>query len=318
LSRIFVTAQNSTGADVKVKSLSLVNVYNSGTYSYKDGEWTPDDGVGKEDLPFTIAESGVYLSKETSVRTYLVSKEQGLLIIPQEAENASTAGYETGDFALKVEYEFANLKNQTAYVAIENEYPFEPGKQYAINIEFTGVEVKMGTIDVTSWGDYANKYPLEYVLINGVKWAKYNVGAPGTLVANPYDAGMLYQWNRNLGWSADDPRKDSNGNNTWDSSMSGDDTWTTDNDPCPYGYRVPAHSDLEKIQAKGSVYAAYAADGDGSNVYGCWLGIDTIDDLEDARDGIVPAIFLPISGYRDGDGALTEAGSESRYWTRHR
>ena len=43
------------------------------------------------------------------------------------------------------------------------------------------------------------------VIINGVKWATCNVDAPGTFAAAPESAGMFYQWNRKIGWSATDP-----------------------------------------------------------------------------------------------------------------
>ena len=56
------------------------------------------------------------------------------------------------------------------------------------------------------------------VVINGVKWATRNVGEPGKFVANIEDAGMLYQWNRKIGWSSTDPMKDSNGGANWDST----------------------------------------------------------------------------------------------------
>jgi len=34
------------------------------------------------------------------------------------------------------------------------------------------------------------------VLINGIVWSPYNVGATGKFVANPEGFGLYYQWNR--------------------------------------------------------------------------------------------------------------------------
>ena len=50
------------------------------------------------------------------------------------------------------------------------------------------------------------------VLINGVRWATRNVDAPGTFTTAPENAGMLYQWNRRVGWSNSEPMVNSNGN----------------------------------------------------------------------------------------------------------
>ena len=43
-----------------------------------------------------------------------------------------------------------------------------------------------------------------------------NVDAPGTFAAKPEDAGMLYLWNRKIGWSDSAQLINSNGGTTWD------------------------------------------------------------------------------------------------------
>ena len=68
-------------------------------------------------------------------------------------------------------------------------------------------EAKQGEVDLS--------YQDEGVVINGVKWATRNVDKPGTFAANPENAGMLFQWNRRVGWSANDPMVNSNGDVTW-------------------------------------------------------------------------------------------------------
>ena len=79
------------------------------------------------------------------------------------------------------------------------------------------------------------------VVINGVKWATRNVDAPGTFAANPYNAGMFYQWNRKKGWATTGDVTD------WDSNNFVGDTWEEANDPSPAGWRVPTMSELGKL-----------------------------------------------------------------------
>jgi uncharacterized protein (TIGR02145 family) len=89
--------------------------------------------------------------------------------------------------------------------------------------------------------------PTKWVEINGIKWAKCNVDMPGTFAPYPEDAGMVYQWNRKVGWSAADPMINSDGGTIWDSSDAEGDTWDKANDPCPLGWRVPTHEELESL-----------------------------------------------------------------------
>jgi len=56
------------------------------------------------------------------------------------------------------------------------------------------------------------------VVINGVRWATRNVDAPGTFAFSPYEPGMLYQWNRRMGWLAIPTGGGFQGVVGWDSS----------------------------------------------------------------------------------------------------
>jgi uncharacterized protein (TIGR02145 family) len=85
------------------------------------------------------------------------------------------------------------------------------------------------------------------VVINGVKWATRNVDKPGTFAAKPEDAGMFYQWNRKIGWSATDPMVNSNGGNTWYGSNTSGTTWEKSNDPSPAGWRVPTVTEFQSL-----------------------------------------------------------------------
>jgi len=93
----------------------------------------------------------------------------------------------------------------------------------------------------------------EGVVINGVKWATRNVDKPGTFAANPENAGMLFQWNRRVGWSATDPMINSNDGSTWDYSESTGTTWEKSNDPSPIGWRVPSSDEIRKLTDKDKV-----------------------------------------------------------------
>jgi len=85
------------------------------------------------------------------------------------------------------------------------------------------------------------------VLINGVKWSTRNVNVPGTFAIKPEKAGMFYQWNRNIGWSATDPLSSSPSGRSWNSSNPTGTTWDKTNDPSPAGWRVPTLNEIQKL-----------------------------------------------------------------------
>ena len=92
----------------------------------------------------------------------------------------------------------------------------------------------------------------EGVVINGVRWATRNVDAPGTFAQTPADPGMLFQWNCRIGWSATDPLVSSPVGREWGRFTGGTTgetilAWARSNDPCPPGWRVPTHVELESL-----------------------------------------------------------------------
>jgi len=134
------------------------------------------------------------------------------------------------------------------------------------------------------------------VVINGIKWSTRNVDAPGKFTVNIEDAGMFYQWNRNVGWSATDPRINSNGLSAWNSSIPTGDTWEKVNDPCPRGWRVPTRTELESLASVNNVWTA---------VYG----------LNGRMFGSsANTIFLPSVGCRSQNGSLTWVDA-AHYWS---
>jgi len=142
----------------------------------------------------------------------------------------------------------------------------------------------------------------EWVLIAGIKWATRNVDMPGTFAAKPEDAGMFYQWNRKVGWSATDPMINSDGGTTWDGSYPFGDTWEKVNDPCPQSWRVPTMDELESLAVSGSQ----------------WTTLNGVDGRIFGSDDAF--LFLPAAGYRMShsynvlDGLLSTAGVIGHYW----
>ena len=94
--------------------------------------------------------------------------------------------------------------------------------------------------------------PEEGVVINGVRWATRNVGVPGRFATTHQDAGMFYQWNRKIGWSAINPMINSGGSAMWNSSDTEGTTWENINSPCPSGWRVPTDAELQSLIDAGS------------------------------------------------------------------
>ena len=138
------------------------------------------------------------------------------------------------------------------------------------------------------------------VEINGIRWATRNVDAPGTFAKNPEDAGMFYQFNRNIGWSSADPMINTNGGTTWDTSVVPiGATWARENDPCPAGWRVPTEIEImENLRTQPNTWTQI------NGVSGRLLGTAPNQ------------IFLPAAGMRELNvGALTRVGMRGYYWS---
>ena len=141
------------------------------------------------------------------------------------------------------------------------------------------------------------------VWINGVCWAERNVDRPGTFAASPWDAGMFYQWNRNIGWSATNPMINSNGSTTWDNTTPAGTTWERANDPSPAGFRVPTREEIRSLL-------------DGSNVTNIWTTENGVNGIRFTDRNNGNSIFLPAAGYRSfSNGTLGDVGSWGYCWS---
>ncbi len=144
--------------------------------------------------------------------------------------------------------------------------------------------------------------PTGGVKINGVVWATRNVGEPGKFVDKPEDAGMFYQWGKNVGWSSTDPLVSSSGDTTWDGSTVSGNVWASFNDPCPKGWRVPTLGEFTSLL-------------NGNEVISVWEKHGEVNGRAFFDANTEKSVFLPASGYRYDNGSLSGVDSSGNYWS---
>ena len=161
LSRVFVTAENSAQDPVFIKALTLINLKSTGKLTFTTTTadafiWAPTGDI--KDYAYILADDGVVV-EPAAAQILVTSKEQGMMILPQVTSNTGdNNAFVSGEFALKVDYTFANLGAQTKHILIEDNFEFKAGKQYIINIKFTGIGIDF-TIDVADFEDEPIRYP---------------------------------------------------------------------------------------------------------------------------------------------------------------
>ena len=157
LSRIFVTATNTTADPVIIKELTLKNLLTTGTITVGPASaisWAPT--TPRDDYAYILAPSGVVVPGGTLTKAYVTSMEQGMMVLPQPTVNTSSAN----DFSLEILYDFANLTNQTQSIKLTNGYSFTAGQQYTININFAGgLQPIEFTITVDPFNPLINELP---------------------------------------------------------------------------------------------------------------------------------------------------------------
>jgi len=144
------------------------------------------------------------------------------------------------------------------------------------------------------------KFEGKYVSIDNIKWATCNVETPGTFVAQPQDLGMLYQWNRNIGWSTTNPMENSAGGNAWNSSNAVGNFWKRTNDPCPPGWRVPTKEECQRLAEKAKN-----------------IKQTTLNDTKGLMftNDIGETLFLPATGYRNYNNGTLGNLDTNGYWS---
>jgi uncharacterized protein (TIGR02145 family) len=158
--------------------------------------------------------------------------------------------------------------------------------------------VSLGTATITVTTEDGNRTAnstisvVDGVWIGNAIWARSNVNTPRTFAANPEDAGMFFQWNRNTGWTA------SGDITSWNNSIPTGASWRTVNSPCPTGWRIPTDGELNAVRTARSTWA-------------------TVNNVSGRRvsGGNNDSIFLPAAGWRSGsNGTLNNAGTVGAYW----
>lgn len=135
----------------------------------------------------------------------------------------------------------------------------------------------------------------DFSIINGVKWATRNVGAPGTFVAKPEDYGQYYQWNKG---TTDFLLY----NDYYNSVYAKSDVWLKANDPSPAGWRVPTLAEIQSLL-------------DINNVTNEWTTVNGINGRKFTDKATGSCLFLPAAGGRNGSGgSLGNVGSGGDYW----
>lgn len=156
------------------------------------------------------------------------------------------------------------------------------------------------------------------VLINGLIWSTKNVGAPGTFVSDIDEVGMLYQFNRKVGYQFSTTVPDfATAYSNYTPSEKGFivDAWADENDPCPTGWRVPTGQevvnlmggslkDLKAVWVNPTTGNGFASSGFIAGISKSSVALGATKETLKSLGGI----FLPKSGW------LTENGKLDRDW----
>jgi len=225
LSRIFVSATNSTESPVTIHSLTLKNFVSKGTLNTNvfrgSGSpihtiWTPEAEY-IADYPYILAPTGVAVPEGLLTPTLVTSMEQGMMVLPQPVRNLNNDNTfndrsltYAGDTALEVEYTFAGQR-LTSYILLNTDYypngwtsplpfEFEYNKQYVINIGFTGQAIDF-TISVSAFEDpipvYAQLPPPPSSSPPRITW---NAAAQRyALTTDLRDAGLYFKFGSAIG-----------------------------------------------------------------------------------------------------------------------
>jgi len=143
-----------------------------------------------------------------------------------------------------------------------------------------------------------------------IKWATHNVNLPNIFTTHPTYPGMLYQANRNVGWSVTNPLKNSEEGTSW-SALPSILYWEPAQNPCPAGWRLPTNNELSalvKTAVNGWTLTASQAALSG---LGCTPGVvlilqgtATIDQIRNGGFNPNEHLYFPLPGFRDNNGSL--------------
>ncbi|MDR0333194.1 MAG: hypothetical protein LBI15_06980 [Dysgonamonadaceae bacterium] len=233
---------------------SLVNQSSYGTY------WSRT-GIGNNARYFnflTIGNNGAFASGSVSfggaVRCVSAGITQSppspMTICPNETNTISLAAV-TGQSGITYRWEMSTDNTTWTPAPAPNNaqnYVIAAGMLTA-NTYFRRVAIWNGTeypsdaalISLPTLGIFPNE-----VNLGGITWSTRNVdlSTSSGFVNHPGQPGMLFQWNRNVGWSAENPLTSSDGS-LWDNSSPGTSDWI--NEPCPAGWRLPNELEIGNL-----------------------------------------------------------------------
>ncbi len=131
------------------------------------------------------------------------------------------------------------------------------------------------------------------VVINGLKWASRNVGAPNKFAENTEDFGSHYQFNRNIGWNLFSQHG-------WDSTSTDSEVWDKENSPCAKGWRIPTKDDFLSLLDKAKVDSEFYV-------------LNGIRGVMFTDKSTKKSVFFPFAGSRDWQKGNFD--SYSGYWS---
>ena len=220
----------------------------------------------------------------------------------------------------EVTYEYPSVLSEVKIHLATNEnmsnatiYPTQiDGKRFSATITglkanatyFYYYEFISGFTSLKSNVDSFINIPLTPIEINGVKWAPCNVSFPGCFAKKPFDAGMLYQWGSNVGWSSTKPLAATDENNKWRDLSEKGNMWQPAKNPCPPGWRVPTKAEFQSLINTDYVTREWRTEN----------GIEGYR-LTDKDSG--DSLFLPAAAYRNCYGSLGTGGKDGGggYWS---
>lgn len=141
------------------------------------------------------------------------------------------------------------------------------------------------------------------VLINGQVWSTVNIGEPGSFVNSPDDIGMLYQFNRKIGYAPGGQGDPAPSN--WPTNYVNDKCdWQLTNDPSPDGWRIPTTQEMVNLWNIGATWVSKSQTG--FDVDGIIIGIVPSVAATATKDNLkqLGGLFLPESGWRNESGVM--------------
>ncbi len=145
--------------------------------------------------------------------------------------------------------------------------------------------------------------------IGDLVWAKANVAEPGMFAESPDETGLLYQYASRTGWPNGYPDAEQSGSGPAGYPTGERNTpsvWSSENDPCPEGWRVPFADEMTALvgtdlQTKFS-WKEPAASGFG--IPGVMCGPDKSTASSASRTDMAGCVFVPCSGNRSWKNGL--------------